>query len=222
MVDTSGNLIALLLLVGGLCIAGALVVLALVVMMRRTASREAEDDYAPATGQTLPPEVLREVEQLLADGYNIDAIKRVRQATGWSLGEAKTYVVTLNETGAPPRPTEEAQPDLGDLPDEVAHLLQAKQKIEAVRRVREATGWGLKESKDYVDAIQDTGVPPTRVPPIKAAAPAPPAALTDLPAEVTSLLLAKQKIEAVKRVRESTGWGLKESKDYVDDIERTL
>ena len=41
-----------------------------------------------------------------------------------------------------------------ELTAEVRQLLARRQKIEAVKCVREATGWGLKESKDYVDALE--------------------------------------------------------------------
>jgi len=36
---------------------------------------------------------------------------------------------------------------------EVIALVDANRKIDAIKRVREATGLGLKESKDVVDAI---------------------------------------------------------------------
>jgi ribosomal protein L7/L12 len=49
--------------------------------------------------------------------------------------------------------------------------------------------------------------------------PVPPAQLSgDIPAEVQALLARGQKIEAIKRVRELTGWGLKEAKDYVERL----
>ena len=39
----------------------------------------------------------------------------------------------------------------------VQALLAQGRKIEAVKQVRQATGWGLKESKDYVDALASGG-----------------------------------------------------------------
>lgn len=38
--------------------------------------------------------------------------------------------------------------------DEIKSLLKAGKKIEAIKRVREETGRGLKEAKDLVDAIE--------------------------------------------------------------------
>jgi hypothetical protein len=46
------------------------------------------------------------------------------------------------------------------LEDQVRTLLAQGRKVEAVKRVRKTTGWGLKESKDYVDALADAP-PPT-------------------------------------------------------------
>ena len=34
-------------------------------------------------------------------------------------------------------------------------LVAQGRKVEAVKRVREATGWGLKQSKDYVDSLSE-------------------------------------------------------------------
>lgn len=42
------------------------------------------------------------------------------------------------------------------------------------------------------------------------------AALTDLEREVADLMASNQKIHAIKKVREVTGMGLKEAKDYVE------
>ena len=40
-----------------------------------------------------------------------------------------------------------------DSDDEVRRLLAAGNKIQAIKRVRELTGIGLKEAKDYVDSL---------------------------------------------------------------------
>jgi hypothetical protein len=41
----------------------------------------------------------------------------------------------------------------------VRALLAQGRKVEAVQRVLKATGWGLKESKDYVDALTNATPP---------------------------------------------------------------
>jgi ribosomal protein L7/L12 len=49
--------------------------------------------------------------------------------------------------------------NLERLKDQVLGLIDRNQKVEAIKLVREATGWGLRESKDYVDALAHTALP---------------------------------------------------------------
>lgn len=42
--------------------------------------------------------------------------------------------------------------DTPDLPDDVIAAIRAGHKVEAIKRLREARGLGLKEAKDAVDA----------------------------------------------------------------------
>ncbi len=44
--------------------------------------------------------------------------------------------------------------DMEDLAREVVPLLARKQKIDAIKLVRSRTGLGLKEAKDWVEAIE--------------------------------------------------------------------
>lgn len=88
------------------------------------------------------------------------------------------------------------------------------QLIEAIKLLR-ASGIGLKQAKDVIEATIKS----------KAAA-APPAFSTGvtsqpLPMEVIAALQRKQKIEAVRLMREQTGLGLKEAKEAVEAYERT-
>lgn len=54
-----------------------------------------------------------------------------------------------------------------------------------------------------------------------AARPAPtPLPPTDVEAEARMLVAAGRKIEAIKLVRDATGMGLKQAKDFVEDLER--
>jgi hypothetical protein len=41
----------------------------------------------------------------------------------------------------------------------IAEEIRHKRKIGAIKKVREQTGWGLRESKDYLDKFVPTGVP---------------------------------------------------------------
>jgi hypothetical protein len=57
-----------------------------------------------------------------------------------------------------------AHPLTSSAEGEVRALLQQRQKIEAIKLLRQRTGLGLKEAKDRVDAIErDMGLPPARL-----------------------------------------------------------
>ena len=45
------------------------------------------------------------------------------------------------------------QPEPYSFPDEVRLLIARGKTIEAIRRIRELTGMGLKEAKDFVDQL---------------------------------------------------------------------
>jgi len=93
------------------------------------------------------------------------------------------------------------------LPDDVLDALRQGRKIEAIKRLREATGLGLAEAKARVEAHEDAG------PRMARAMAQPP---KELPPQVLQALRAGSKIEAIKRLREATGLGLKEAKDVVE------
>jgi ribosomal protein L7/L12 len=97
---------------------------------------------------------------------------------------------------------------------EVQSLVARGNKIQAIKLLRDLTGMGLKEAKDYVESL-------------------PPGAALDVPphvearqqaiseqglAEVRALMARGNKIEAIKRCRELTGLGLKEAKDFVESL----
>jgi ribosomal protein L7/L12 len=145
----------------------------------------------------------------------IEAIKAYRELypdTG--LKEAKEAVEAM-EAGRWTPPIEPAgaasSAGEGDSVAAIRALLLAGNKIEAIKAYRERYGVGLKEAKDQVEAIE-RGVWQS---------PAAPSTVSDAP-EIEHLLLAGQKIEAIKRYREQHGVGLKEAKDAIDALERTL
>lgn len=100
-------------------------------------------------------------------------------------------------------------------------LITEKRRMDAIKYVREMTGAGLKEAKDYVDwlsyQMRGNGSEVTLVAgesmQEKLAAAAHDAQMLDA-------LTSGQKILAIKRVRELTGLGLKEAKDFVEAIEQ--
>lgn len=103
---------------------------------------------------------------------------------------------------------------------EVRQLLGSGNKIQAIKMVRDQTGLGLKEAKEYVDALEgNPHADPTAL--------AGPIALSSTTAdaaadpEVRSLLVQGNNIQAIKRIRDLTGMGLREAKDLADTLERS-
>ncbi len=94
------------------------------------------------------------IKNLLASGMKIQAIQAYREVTGSSLKEAKAAVEAI-ERGEPvlPHPPKRAVAP-GDMQAQVRELLQRGNKIEAIKIYIEATGAGLREAKDAVDAIE--------------------------------------------------------------------
>lgn len=91
----------------------------------------------------LPPDVA----DALARGNKVEAIARMRAATGMSLASAKDAVegrASVHLGREFPAPA---------IPADVLTELARGNKVEAIRRLREATGLGLKESKDAIDAL---------------------------------------------------------------------
>jgi ribosomal protein L7/L12 len=92
-----------------------------------------------------------ELLDLLADGRKIEAIKRLREATGMGLAEAKAAVDRLEQGSNLPSPP----PVDPVLERELVSQLEQGRKIWAIKIYREATGARLKEAKDAVEAIAE-------------------------------------------------------------------
>jgi ribosomal protein L7/L12 len=92
------------------------------------------------------------IERALAAGDKIDAIKIYRLATGAGLAEAK-HAVEAIEAGRPlePGPLDAAG---NDAVEAIQAALFAGRKIQAIKLYRESTGKGLKESKDFIEALE--------------------------------------------------------------------
>ena len=104
------------------------------------------------------------------------------------------------------------------LPQDVIDAIASGNRIEAIKRLREAARIDLKTAHDAVEAwadgqplppLPDMPAPPTAQPRADASA-------SMLPEEVQDALASGNKIEAIKRLREATGLGLKEAKDLVE------
>ena len=120
--------------------------------------------------------------------------------------------VAAPATAAAPPPAVEEPVDVSptaDAPDRfqpIRDVLQRDGKIAAIKFYREQTGVGLAEAKAAVEAIE-AGQSISRS-----------ASKDD--EKLLGLLRAGRKIEAIKLHREQTGKGLKDAKDYVDDLGR--
>ena len=106
---------------------------------------------------------------------------------------------------------------MSDPAEELFALIRAGNKIEAIKRLRELSGADLRAAKDAVERM-DT-LPSTRQALQQlsaarfAARPVPGAAL---PPEVVALARAGQRLQAIKRLRELRGGGLKDAKLAID------
>lgn len=94
-----------------------------------------------------------EVQQLMAEGKKIVAIKRVREVTGWGLKKAKRYVESQDGEIHSIADVDISRTPAADLATQVRYMLAEGKKIAAIKYVREQTGWGLKEAKDYVESL---------------------------------------------------------------------
>ena len=104
---------------------------------------------------------------------------------------------------------------MDDLAKKIADLLLAGHKIEAIKLLREATGMGLAEARDAIEAAErGTPLPPNSAL-ARQTAPAP-VLPGGLPADVRATAAAGNRIGAIKLLREHTGLGLKEAKDLLD------
>jgi ribosomal protein L7/L12 len=160
-------------------------------------------------------ELENHVRTMLAQNQPIEAIKWVRHQTGWGLKRSKDYVDEVARAMLPPLSAEEKTA----LDQEIGALVQRGARIEAIKRVRVVTGWGLTECKDYVDRLSSSA-------PTGEAVPVPPLARDPGPdlsqfivSQVRALLAEGHKVRAVQLVRTVAGVGLHEAKEYVDSLE---
>jgi ribosomal protein L7/L12 len=91
------------------------------------------------------------------------------------------------------------------LPPDVLELLNAGNKIEAIKRLRGTTGLGLKEAKDLIESYERGEAAPLSG--FEKPAGRGTNLSYDLPREAIDALRGGNKIEAIKIVRESTGVG---------------
>src|SRR6266851_3779562 len=141
-------------------------------------NKQSSDPFANLTMSSagnMPPVESKSVQELLREGRKIEAIKRYRQENGVGLKEAKDAVDRMavglpipnriddfDFNGKQPADGDDIHDSFGDssnyasdtLNVEIRNLLRTGNKINAIKRYREAKGVGLKEAKDVVDRIE--------------------------------------------------------------------
>jgi ribosomal protein L7/L12 len=130
-----------------------LAVIGFVMVSRRTVRSRVDP-----TDITITPELAREVRDLYMKNKKLEAVKALREATGLGLADAVRIADKLGATGKPaatanPAVTSTAMAIGPDHQDEIRSLVAAGQQIQAIKKVRELTGMGLKDAKDYVDKL---------------------------------------------------------------------
>ncbi len=99
-----------------------------------------------AHDQELPPNVLAALQR----GESIEAIKLLRSQRNLGLKEAKE-LLDAHQHGSSATPSEPSMSS--SLPPAVIEAMQRGRKIEAIRLLRAASGMGLKEAKEAVEAL---------------------------------------------------------------------
>lgn len=219
---------------------------------------------SPFAGQSAPPPPARlgqvtravttqasttdlepKIRQELDANRKISAIKLLRDASGCGLAQAKNIIeayaagdrealrALIGETQATaastPVVTAHADVNPGQLHAQIATLLGQGRKVAAVKLMREYSGWNLARSKEAVDALE-AGNPAlvmaveAQSPQAAVAIPTPTVSSAASPIDepllqqLRQLIAARRKIEAIKLLRDRTGWGLKQSKEYVESL----
>jgi ribosomal protein L7/L12 len=91
--------------------------------------------------------------------------------------------------------------------------MRAGRKIEAIKLLRETTGLGLAEAKQFVERLEHD----------PQAVPAELGRLSDSDVQqIQAAVFAGDKIGAIKLHRTASGFGLKESKDFIEALEAEL
>jgi ribosomal protein L7/L12 len=100
----------------------------------------------------LSDDVIDPISEALRRGKKIEAIKLYRAATGAGLAEAKRFVEAL-EQGRPPGDSPLGSIAGADI-EQIQSAVFAGRKIEAIKLYRRASGEGLREAKEFIEALE--------------------------------------------------------------------
>lgn len=177
-----------------------------------------------------------EITSFLQAGEKLRAIKTYREDTGASLADARAAVERMAlsmQAGIELQAYHRREGHVGTIGDalnsEIERQLLQGNKILAIKLYREQTGVGLREAKEAVEHMANEVH--LRGPSFALSAEVDTEALRSVfsqsaafsPGEdVRGLVLEGKKIQAIKLYREQTGVGLREAKEAVEQLERTL
>jgi ribosomal protein L7/L12 len=183
-----------------------------------------------------PRELESQVLTLIRNTKKIEALKLIHAATGLGLKESKEIVDKMS-TGATladsvalhinvvwPEGFREGVNDTALA--EIDAYIHSGNKIEALKKVREVTHLGLKESNELTNKLIESAKSRQLLWLTKGADVGPsadhgPDQTANLDA-VKDLIWRRQKIEAIKLYREQHGCGLKEAKEEIDRLSAEL
>lgn len=136
-------------------IVALIILVVLLVLMRITTPRVEKNPY---DSPNLRPGTNHDIDQLVANGQNIQAIKKLRATDPTlSLRDAKARIDSWKPEVKPydVAPGAQNSPDANQLPAhvivEIDQHVAAGEKIKAVKTLREHTNLGLLEAKNRID-----------------------------------------------------------------------
>jgi ribosomal protein L7/L12 len=111
-----------------------------------------QPQYQPTANQQVNPDEPQILSICNTQG-KLAAVKYCVLTYGWGLKEAKTYVdnVIGDVVKKPANASVESRIDEG----EVISIIQTHGKLNAIKFVRDNSGWSLKQAKDYVDGLSE-------------------------------------------------------------------
>lgn len=152
-----------------------------------------------------------------------------------NLSQAKEFIESLHPITSHSNIVEENSKSQTSFFDEIIHLVEGKMKLIAVKTLKDNTNLGLKEAKDLIDLIEanihskdiltnilnqyfNTNINLSSSPIQQASQNSEFGTKVSIDT-ILDLIRQGKKIEAVKLVKDTDGFGLKESKDIVDAIQ---
>jgi ribosomal protein L7/L12 len=111
----------------------------------------AQPQYQSNANQILNPDELY-IYNMCNTQDKFSAVKYCVLTYGWSLKEAKTYVDNIiGKVVRKPKATSAMESEIDE--GEVISIIRTHGKLNAIKFVRDNSGWSLKQSKDYVDNL---------------------------------------------------------------------